>query len=206
MSVRFFSKSSIKTGVKSADFWDGTAVVITNSFESIATTTLSSASSTITFSSIPSTFKHLQIRHIARTTNASTNGNMYLQLNGDTGANYAWHRMEGYATGTGSVGIASANAFATAGLMTGSQSIASAYGVGILDILDYSDTNKYKTIKTITGYDNNGNGSAGNDQGYININSGLWMSTNAVNSITITINGGGNFAQYSQFALYGTRG
>lgn len=188
------------------------ALLSTNSYESIATTTLGSANSTITFSSIPSTYKHLQLRHIARNTNASTGGNMFIQLNGDTGSNYAWHRLEGYGTGVGSVGIASAVSFAVGGLMTGGNSIASSFGAGVLDLIDYQNTNKYKTMKTLTGYDNNGNGSPGNDQGYINFNSGLWfkagsgVTSDAVNSITITINGGGNFAQHSQFALYGIKG
>jgi hypothetical protein len=180
--------------------------ISTNSYESISTTTLGSATSTITFSSIPSTYKHLQLRHIARNTNSSTNGNMFIQLNGDTGSNYAWHRFEGYGTGISAGGTGSATAFAVGGLMTGGNSIASSFGVGVLDIIDYSNTNKNKTMRTLTGYDNNGNGSPGNDQGYINFNSSVWMSTSAVNTITITINGGGNFAQYSQFALYGIKG
>jgi len=212
MGIRSLSTASISTGVKRSKVWDQSAVVSTNSFESIATTTLSTATSTITFSSIPQTYKHLQLRHIARTTNASTNGNMYVRLNGDTGNNYSWHRFEAYGNGISSTGQSSQPAFAVGGLMTGANSITNAFGAGILDILDYTDTNKMKTIKTLTGYENNGTGSAGNDQGYLNLNSALWfkagsgVTSDAVNSITITINGGGNFAANSQFALYGIKG
>jgi hypothetical protein len=209
MAISRFKTSTLAQGLpKYQDVWDGTTTIVpTTGFVSLATTTVGAGgASTITFSSIPQVFKHLQIRHVARTTNASTNGNMYIQLNGDTGSNYVWHRLEGYGTGVGAVGITGSAAFAIGGLMTGSQSIASSYGAGILDITDYSSTIKNKTMRTLTGYENNGNGSAGNDQGYINSNSGLWLSTSAINSISITINGGGNFAQYSQFALYGIQG
>lgn len=181
-------------------------------FQSIQTYTLASPTSTITFSSIPQTFKHLQLRHIARTTNTATNGNMYIQLNGDTANNYSWHRFEAYGSGITSGGAANAAAFAVAGLMTGASSISNAFGCGILDFMDYSNTNKLKTMKTLTGYENNANGSAGNDQGYLNLASSLWfkagsgVTSDAINSITITINGGGNFATYSQFALYGIMG
>lgn len=208
MAISRFKTSTLAQGLpKYQKLYDGVTTLFDSDYELITRTTVGAGgASTITFSSIPSTYKHLQIRHIARTTNVSTNGNMYVQLNGDTANNYSWHRLEGYGTGTGSVGIADSAAFSVGGLMTGAQSIASSFGVGILDILDYANTNKYKTMKTLTGYDNNGNGAAGNDQGYVNFNSSSWRSTSAVTSIGITINGGGNFAQYSSFALYGIKG
>lgn len=67
-----------------------------------------------------------------------------------------------------------------------------------MDVLDYKNTNKYKTSRFLSGYDANGSG-------VIMLNSELWMSTAAITSITID-NTGSNFAQYSSFALYGVRG
>lgn len=210
MAINRLSQSTAQSAFpKFTNFWDGTTA--TSSFDSLGSVYVSTATSTITFSSIPQTYQHLQIRHIARNTNASTSGNMYMRFNGDTGNNYVSHRLEGYNTGVGSGGGTTQAAFTVAGLMTGASSISGAYGMGVLDILDYTNTSKHKTIKTISGYDNNGNGSAGNDQGYINVNSGVWfkagsgVTSDAVTSITITINGGGNFDVYTQFSLYGVK-
>ena len=68
----------------------------TGSFESIATTTVGSGgTSSIDFTSIPSTYQHLQLRIISRVSNADTGDNIFLQFNGDTSSNYSWHYMEG---------------------------------------------------------------------------------------------------------------
>ena len=65
-----------------------------------------------------------------------------------------------------------------------------------MDILDYSNTNKNKTLRQLAGTDNNGNGVVG-------LSSGLWQSTAAVASIDITAIG--SFSQYTSFALYGIK-
>jgi hypothetical protein len=67
----------------------------------------------------------------------------------------------------------------------------------ICDVLDYANTNKFKTLRSLTGNDRNGSGS-------IWLDSGLWRSTSAITSIKFTT--GTAFAQYSQFALYGIKG
>lgn len=186
--------------------------VSTNAFESIATTFFTSAGSTVTFNSIPQTFKHLQLRYTARTTNVTTGANLYVVLNGDTASNYSWHRLQAYGNGITTDGYGSQTAFGVAGLMSGASSIANAFGTGILDIVDYTNTNKLKTMKSLSGYENNGNGSPGNDQGYHILASSLWFKAgsgvtgDAVTSMTLTINGGGNFAANSHFALYGIKG
>ena len=69
------------------------------------------------------------------------------------------------------------------------------FGTFIVDILDYANTNKYKTMRALDGFDANGSG-------YAVLWSGNWRSTSAVSTITIT---GGTFAQYSSFALYGIK-
>ena len=55
-----------------SSFLAGNAGYVPPSYESIQTTTLSSSQSTISFTSIPATFKHLQIRCIARCTSANS--------------------------------------------------------------------------------------------------------------------------------------
>ena len=166
-------------------------------YDSIATTTVGAGgASSITFSSIPSTYTHLQVRGIVRP--GTNNADMRLTLNSDSGSNYARHRLIGNgasidATGTAStafIGIFDAN-----GLQTGT---ASTFGVAVIDILDYANTSKYKTVRVLSGNDNNGSGQVG-------ISSGLWQSTSATSTVTLVMSSG-NFAEYTQFALYGIKG
>lgn len=188
-----FSTSSIRTGVKRKRFWDQSAVA--NSFFSIATTTLSGSQSTITFSNIPQTYTHLQIRITAQNDTANTNTGILLQFNSDSGTNYSWHRVYG-----DGASVASTASTSTTGVrierMSAYSSANSIFGVFVCDILDYRDTNKYKTVRNIGGVDANGSG-------FVALNSGNWRSTSAVTSITLTGIDGGNFKQYSSFALYG---
>jgi hypothetical protein len=164
------------------------------SFESIATTTLSSAQSTITFSSVPSTYKHLQIRAIAR--DAGGNGEIKIEFNGDTTTtNYRKHVF--YGNGSSAfTGQANNN---TCTPIAYSSQTAGVFEVIIMDILDYANTNKNTTIKTIFGKDTTGSGDLG-------VHSNLWVNTAAVSQIDFKVVGGSNFAQYTQFALYGIKG
>lgn len=170
---------------------------VTNSYESIATVTVGSGgSSSVSFSSIPSTFKHLQIRFMARrsTTGAADTG---IVFNSDTGANYKSHYV--IADGSSvSAGAPGGNTSVQNWYTPGSDATSGVFGIDILDVLDYQNTNKYKTTRTLSGFDNNGSGN-------VVFSSGLWMSTSAISSITLTPNSG-NFVQYSSFALYGIKG
>ena len=174
-----------------------------NSYESISTVTVGAGgSSSVTISSIPSTYTHLQLRVFAQT-NRVTYGRDYvfLRFNGDTGANYAWHQMTGDGSATVSSGNASQNQgiFAEIGTSTGGT-----FGVGITDILDYTDTSKYKTTRTLGGGDHNG--TIGGFGGTVTPTSTLWQSTSAVSSLTLFPSSGTAFTQYSSFALYGIKG
>jgi hypothetical protein len=171
---------------------------VTNSYESIATVTVSSAVSSITFSSIPSTYQHLQVRALVRCSfTGSTAKNITSQMNSDTGNNYYRH----YLLGNGSAASAGSDAGTViyAGTAVAAGSLASTFGVNVFDYLDYSNTNKNKTVRVLNGFDENG---AGN----VYLTSGLWNSTAAISTLTFTVEGGFNFNQYSQFALYGIKG
>lgn len=163
----------------------------TTAYESIATTTVGSGgSSTITFSSIPSTFTHLQVRALY---NFGSNANLRMQLNGVTN-NTNLH----YLTGDGSSASAGRD---SAGNIISLQygSSASYFYVQIMDILDYTSTNKYKVGRHLGGVDYNGSGG-------VYLGSSLYSTTSAISSISITSNNGQNFLQYSTFALYGIKG
>jgi hypothetical protein len=169
-------------------------------YESIATTTLATATATITFSSIPATYKHLQIRAIARNTAAGTASDyILLKLNSDTGANYAWHGIGGDGTAAGFVASVNRSNLPI-GTVWQTSALASSFSAIVCDILDYSNTNKFKTTRTL------GGGSTNNvSYEEINFFSGLWRDSVAINRIDLS-SSGGNFAQYSTFALYGIRG
>jgi hypothetical protein len=167
-----------------------------NSYESIMTAT--PTGSTFTFSVIPSDYKHLQIRSLAKmTSTAGANDDGYIiQINGDTGSNYAWHML--YGTGNGvanATGGTSQTRMYPYGLPFGGNN---GFGAMITDVLDYTNTNKNTTLRFLSGYDNNGAGD-------VLLASGLWMNTSAVTSITISASYG-NFASGSHFALYGIKG
>lgn len=170
-----------------------------NSYESIATTTVGAGgSSSISFTSIPSTYKHLEIRGFAQ--NSATN-NQYLSvvINSDTGANYSVHFVSGNGSTTASGAVASYNNGGIYWAMGVPGTTAAVFGANVTTILDYANTSKYKTIRSIDGFDANGSGG-------VDLVSNLWQSTSAITSITLTVNGGNNFRQYSSFALYGIKG
>lgn len=166
----------------------GNAAYTPPSFESIATANGTGSSGTITFSSIPSGFKHLQIRSLA--TSSSSYG--MIRFNSDSGSNYASHFL--YSDGA----TVSATGLSSQTQMYGPRADNSTYfSAGIVDILDFNSTTKNKTIRVFTGQDSNGSG-------LIMVNSGLWMNTSAVTSITINTQSG-NWATTATFALYGIK-
>ena len=167
-------------------------------YDSIATANGTGSSGTITLSSIPSTYTHLQIRISAQTT-----GTAYgkLSFNSDTtNANYKSHDLIGDGTTASSTSYAQSyggiliNAYGGWGNTSGSASSAT-----LIDILDYANTNKYKTTRGLSGLDNNGADHT------VVFQSGVWLSTAAISSITLTLSAN-SFASLSQFALYGIKG
>jgi hypothetical protein len=178
----------------------GNASFIPTSFESIATASATGAS--VTFSSIPGTYKHLQIRTLYRdtTTSAGQVAPLYIGFNSDSGNNYAY-RTVGAASNTGTISasyVASTSWMRISFAGIGAYNTAGLYGASIIDILSYSSSTINKTIRYITGGDINGS-SAGNGTA---MGSGLWMNTNAITSITISA-GNSGFASGSTIALYG---
>lgn len=166
--------------------------------EPIATNLLASATSTITFSNIPNTYKHLQIRYIARSTRADAYGYFRIRFNGDSGSNYSSHNLYGTGATVASNASTSASSIESTQI-TGASATASIFGAGVIDILDYANTNKFKTERFLTGDDRN------NTQGFIYFKSGLWMNTAAITSITIS-DEFNNFDTNTRFSLYGIKG
>lgn len=169
-----------------------------SSYESIATATGTGSSGTITFSSIPSTFKHLQIRGIMRSDDAATVGTVAIRANGVSGTSYAWHWLTGDGTSASASGIAS-TAQAVVGQGTAASAAANTMGILIADILDYGSTSKNKTFRFASGHDQNGSGS-------VYVASGLFVDTTAISSLSVILTTAGkNFTTSTTFALYGIK-
>jgi len=172
---------------------------VVGDYESIATTTVGAGgSSTITFSSIPSTYTHLQIRAIARTNRTAGVDIMSTRMNGVTSNSYSDHLL--YGDGT-TVQTDRNSTYGTINIqrVASDNLSASIFSIFTIDILDYANTNKYKTVRYMGGYDANGSGRAC-------FGSGLFQNTSAITSITLESAYSSSYNQYSQFALYGIKG
>lgn len=163
-------------------------------FEAIASTTLGSDTATITFSSIPATYEHLQIRAFCIAVGAaSTSGTIRLNNRSTTG-DYFEHELIGSGTAVSASG--STGNKITIGRFAG-DSYTTTGGVAVIDILDYASTNKYKTVRSIGGWDANGAGEA-------SFRSGLYLfETAAITRIDFFL--GTNMKTGSVVSLYGLR-
>ncbi|MGI9142039.1 MAG: hypothetical protein ACR2IJ_02505 [Fluviibacter sp.] len=150
-----------------------------------------SSTNTLTFSAIPNSYKHLQLRYL--NISSALANDISMRINGDTASNYASH----YLYGGGSGSAAAGGAGSLTNMYSGYTGNTSSPAVGIIDILDYTSTIKNKTIRTLSGVDNNGSG-------YNLYTSGVWINTAAINSITL--NTTATFQANSIFSLYGIQG
>jgi len=173
------------------------------SYESIATVTAAGGEESLTFSSIPGTYKHLQIRGWNKA--ASTSGsyvNAEMTFNSDTGDNYTYHLLRAGGTSVSSSG--GQNTASSKPNLLGYANhpeYTNAVGVSIVNIIDYASTSKYKTVRTVTAINNDSTVTL------LDLYSNLWLNTNAITTITITQQGGySGFFAGATFALYGIKG
>lgn len=165
-------------------------------FESIASITPSAGATSVTFSSIPSTYQSLQIRYLARR-NAAGTLNVYLRPNSDSTSNKSYHYLRGDGSAVSASGVAS-NSRIYIGDATGSGNTSNVFGIGIVDIHDYASTTRNKTVRSFNGFDDNGSG-------WCYLSSGCWQSTSAITSLEFEF-AGDDLASGSTFALYGIKG
>ena len=169
------------------------------SFESIATVSVGAGGTgSIDFTSIPSTYKHLQIRFIGRSNRADIDETLQIRINGATSNSYAEHALTGNGSSAYGGGTASTSTVFI-GRLAGNNATSGVVGIGVIDILDYTNTNKNRTMRCLTGIDNNGSG-------WLSLFSGLYTSTTAITSIKLYMGYGTAISQYSHFALYGIKG
>jgi hypothetical protein len=184
-------------GLSASAYGFTSAVAAAGDYESIATANGTGSSGTITFSSIPSTYKHLQIRYIGRNSaTGSAFATIRMRINSYTSV-YPLHRLYGNGASASAYSSTTEVYLQDVMEMATNSAATSVYGAGIIDILDYADTNKYKTVRALSGTDNNGSGE-------IILGSGLYQQTTAISSITLEANGV-NWLTNSSFALYGIK-
>lgn len=168
------------------------------SYELIATQILTGYPTSVTFSSIPQTYKHLQLRFTTKSDFGGDTAILTMRLNGNSGTNYNWHQVQ--AAGGGSITSTSGGPEAQIrlGEMPALYGSTGAINGGIIDIVDYTSTTNFKTIRAVNGM----NASTGSNVG---LRSGLFRNTAAVTSVsmqglTSTVTLG------SRFSLYGIKG
>ena len=188
--------SSMKTKAISSKLLVGNTYYVDNAFESIQTYNLTGSQASVTFSSIPSTYKHLQIRAIMLGSTSGVDA-PYIRYNGDTAANYTFHSLLGEGAAARSQGLINQTSTNIGAFWNGL--VGSSPSASIIDVLDYASVDKFKTTRSFTGQDNN------STLGSVGMGSGVWRSTSAINSITIFNSGTTTFSQYSSFALYGIK-
>ena len=161
-------------------------------YNKIATTTLTSTASSVTFSSIPATYTDLILIANPRTSNASTNDYLYVKYNSDgTYANYV--RVELYGNGSNALSGKSSNPLIIE--TTGSTSTAGVFVSNIVNIQNYSNTTTYKT--TLFRYSKADEVVLGGVS--------LWKNTAAISQIDLIPYAGANISVGSTFTLYGIK-
>ena len=180
-------------------------------YELISTTVLGSTTASVSFASLNTTaaaYKHLQLRVVSRnawsapsgTVNYGANG--VIRFNGDSTTAYRSHYVEGSAPGStttsGDYGATNGIYLPDSGGVWDS-TISGVYTVAIIDILDFSNANKNKTVRSLSG---NTKGS----QGRVDLASGAWFNTAAVTSMVFSEDGsGGGFKAGTRISLYGLK-
>lgn len=174
---------------------DGAGGAAGGSFESIATYT--GSASTTTFSSIASTYKHLQLRINYLEPNGGQS--LTMRFNGDTATNYVYHALEGTGSTVAAYGATSQNAMTIfSNNLNGT--VLTYPNVMIIDIADYASTTKNKTVRVFAGADKNAAG------GGVQLLSNLWLSTAAINSITVRDPSSLSWSSTTTMSLYGIKG
>jgi hypothetical protein len=169
------------------------------SYELISTTLLGGNQSSVTFSSIVSTYSHLQIRMSVKSDRAFAFDNMQMRFNSDSGSNYASHWL--YSNNSTIVPDyeSSTNRIIVARVPDAAAN-ANEFGASVIDIADYKSTTKNKVIKSLYG------SNTSTSYPYSGMHTGAWFSTAAITSITLLPVSGTNFTANSRFSLYGIKG
>jgi hypothetical protein len=191
MAIRKFSTASISAGSnKSTKLWD--QETFQSGMFALATVSLTSTASSISFSGISSAYTHLELRGVVYGSNIDEN--VRLRFNSDTANNYSRHSLNSNNTSTPLAYTTTPESYIGIGGVGDTT-----YGYATTNqILDYASVTKNKTVRSLNGSDRNGSG-------YVSLMSGHWRnSADAISTITISPTAG-TFAANTFFALYGIK-
>lgn len=199
--LKMSNAGGITSATRYATMLAGNEAYIPGDFKSIATASGNGSATSVTFTGIPQTYKHLQLRSFVKTANAAAYDVLYLYNYDGTSSNTnsAYHGI--YGTGS-AAGTTSGTAGFSGGIayIPAANSGANIFGISVVDILDYSSTVKNKTIRGISGFDDNG-ATTGNINVYFGSIFPVALGTTAITSLTVVCNSALN--SNSRLALYG---
>lgn len=162
-------------------------------YEQIGTILVSSPTQFLYFTNIPQDYKHLQLRMTLRTDSNSVD--CYIAFNGEsTSTNHSYHYLMGNGSSVSSG--AGVSTWMVIGIPEISTSTSGAFSGTIVDILDYSNPNKFTTSRSLSG---------GTSINQIRMFSAAWRNTAPVTEIRLN-SGGGNMVAGARFSLYGVKG
>lgn len=162
--------------------------------------TSAGSTSTFTFANIPTTFSHLQLRLTGRSVSSqSTPYDAVITVNGANPTTFVTHRLSGDGASVTASSVTSDNVFRAPLCIPNAFHTANVFGSVIFEILDYANTSKNKTMRVLSGYDNNGGSSPA--AGWVNLSSGAWFDTTSINNMQLFTFG--NWAAGSRADLYG---
>ena len=169
----------------------------------IASTTLSVTSTVVTFTGIPSTYTHLQVRALVRSGRTGySNDGFRLTFNGDTSTNYSRHKLDSADSGIDAGSTTSSNFIFVQGI-AGALPDSAVFGFAIVDILDYAHANKYKVSQNFSAMATNVN--SGENRSWASFSSGVWKSTSAITSMTFKTFSSENQLPGTSYYLYGIK-
>jgi len=157
-------------------------------YEPIATTTLASAATSVTFSSIPGTYTDLVI--VCQVAFVTAANEIRLRFNSDSNTNYSYTRFKGSSSSASSDRYSNENH-----IHIGSPGNDAVIGNSINQINNYSNTTTYKTVISRSNFINR----------ELMATVGTWRSTSAITTIYIDNSGGQNITAGSTFTLYGIK-
>ena len=164
----------------------------------IQTTTLGSAQSSVTFSSLGSYTDLIIVCNTYTRFGSETASTMWIRFNGDTNTNYSTTVLSGNGTSASSNRVSNSNYAEVAQTMAKTGTTSTVFTPAILQIMNYGNTTTNKTVLSRSGNEDGTN----NTSRRVYARVSLWRSTSAITSITI----GTDATEYvtgSSFTVYG---
>jgi hypothetical protein len=202
ITYTFTATATNANGTSAASLASNSVLIQTGSFEPIATTTVASGGTPyVEFTTIPQTYKILEIRMVCRSTSSGAGpASTAISLNGDTTTtNYFYGKQESLNTTSFTATQANSN---NPALLNQNGLNSGMFTTQIYNIYEYSDSTKNKTISYYYGYDQGADTILDSRTGFGSI---VWKNTPAINTIRLTPSSG-SWAQNTQVTLYGIKG